>query len=304
MTQTRRNFIKTAALGTAGAAGTLGLSVNPSLSEAYNIPGPKQPAILKLSCQEGIAPGESLAEKLDFIEANGYVGLEVGGKGLPGRVTEFQKALSGRKIKMSAICAGFDGVLISEKEEVRRQAVASMKEILTAAGALGSTGLIIVPAFNTQTTLGNREAREILIPLLAELGEHAVSVKSRILLEPLNRKEAFFLRLVADAAAMCRDSASPGICCMADFWHMTWEETSDMGAIISGGSYLHHIHIASRKNRKMPGEDAGDNYVDGLRALKLLGYRDYVSLECGSVGDKKVTIPAAAKLIKDQWALA
>lgn len=303
MTQTRRSFIKAAALGTAGTTGALGITVQPSLSEAFNMPNPKQPAILKLSCQEGIAPGESLTEKLDFIEANGYVGLEVGGKGLSGRVTEIQKALAGRKIKMSAICAGFDGVLISEKEEVRKQAVASMKEILTAAGALGSTGLIIVPAFNTQTTLGNREAREILIPLLSELGEHAVSVKSRILLEPLNRKEAFFLRLVADAAAMCRDSASPGICCMADFWHMTWEETSDMGAIISGGNYLHHMHIASRKNRKMPGEDAGDNYVDGLRALKLLGYRDYVSLECGSVGDKKVTIPAAAKLIKEQWAM-
>ena len=123
---------------------------------------------------------------------------------------------------------------------------------------LGSTGLIIVPAFNGKTKLPNHEARPLLIDLLKELGEHAVSVKSRILLEPLNRKEAFFLRQVADAASICRDAGSPGICCMGDFWHMTWEETSDCGAFLSGGSALHHVHIASRKTRNMPGEDEGD----------------------------------------------
>jgi len=53
----------------------------------------------------------------------------------------------------------------------------------------------------------------------------------------------------------------------------------------------------------MPGED-GDNYVDGFRGLKIIGYQDYVSLECGSVGDKKETIPAAAKLMKEQWEMA
>ncbi|HCM22338.1 MAG TPA: sugar phosphate isomerase, partial [Porphyromonadaceae bacterium] len=40
-----------------------------------------------------------------------------------------------------------------------------------------------------------------------------------------------------------------------DFWHMTWEETSDAGAFLSAGRYLEHVHIASRKRRSMPGED-------------------------------------------------
>jgi sugar phosphate isomerase/epimerase len=290
----RRTFIRTAA-----AAGSLGVSAG--AARAITMPDPPRKASLKLSCQEGIAPGSTLPEKLDFLEKHGYVGLEVGGGNLSSRVAELQNALRNRAIKMSAICAGFKGVIISEQEAVRRQAVDSMKEILTAAGALGSTGLIIVPAFNNQTKLGNLEARPILIDLLKELGEHAVAVKSRILLEPLNRKEAFFLRQVADAAAICRDVGSPGVCCMGDFWHMTWEETNDTGAIISAGNYLHHMHIASRKNRKMPGEDPGDNYVEGFRGLKMIGYQDYVSLECGSVGDKTVTIPAAAKLLRDQW---
>lgn len=290
----RRTFIRTAA-----AAGTL--SASAGAAGAMTAPDPPRKAVLKLSCQEGIAPGGSLAEKLDFLEKHGYVGFEVGGGNLPSRVSELQNALKNRSIRMSAICAGFKGVIISEQETVRREAMDSMKEILTAAGALGSTGLVIVPAFNNQTKLGHQESRAILVDLLKELGEHAVAVKSRILLEPLNRREAYFLRLVADAAAICRDVGNPGICCMGDFWHMTWEETSDMGAIISAGNSLHHMHIASRKNRKMPGEDPGDSYVEGFRGLKMIGYQDYVSLECGSVGDKTVTIPAAARLLRGQW---
>ena len=293
----RRDFLKISAA--AGVASTFRCS-----TKSYKAVDPHQKAVLKLSSQEGRAPGKTLNEKLDFLEEHGYVGLEVGGRNLSNRVEELQKTLQGRDIKISAICAGFEGCIISDKEEIRQQAMQSMKEILTAAGALNSTGLIIVPAFNRQPTLPHKASREMLLKLLSELGDHAQSVGSCILMEPLNRKEAYFLRLVADAAAICRDVNNPGIACMGDFWHMTWEETSDMGAFISGGEYLHHIHIASRKRRKMPGEDEGDNYVDGFRGLKMIGYQDYVSLECDSVGDARETIPAAAKLLREQWAMA
>ncbi|HID21769.1 MAG TPA: sugar phosphate isomerase/epimerase [Planctomycetaceae bacterium] len=293
----RRKFLQISAA--TGLAATI-----PAGTHAITVPDPPQPAKLKLPCQEGVAPGKSLQEKLDFLEQHGFVGFEPGGRHLPKRVEELQSALQGRDIKISAICAGFKGVLISEKESVRQQAIASIKEILEAAGALGATGLIVVPAFNGKTKLHHKESRELLLQLLPELGDHAAKNHTRILLEPLNRKEAYFLRLVADAAAICRDANNPGIACMGDFWHMTWEETSDTGAFLSGGKFLHHVHIASRKRRKMPGEDEGDNYVDGFRGLKMIGYQDFISLECGSIGDKKVTIPAAAKLMREQWEMA
>ncbi len=293
----RRDFIKLT--GLAGAATGLGCARQPA-----KLPKPPNKAVLKLSCQEWIAPGESLAEKLDFLETHGYVGLEVSGGNLSERADELQKALAGRTVRISAICAGFEGWLIADRQETRDLAVNTMKEILAAAGELSSTGLIIVPAFNRQQSLPHKEAREKLIELLTELGEYARSVKTRILLEPLNRREAYFLRQVADAAAICRDVDNPAIACMGDFWHMTWEETSDMGAFVSAGDYLHHVHIASRQRRKVPGEDEGDNYVDGFRGLKMIGYRDYVSLECSSEGDAKETVPAAAALLREQWHMA
>ncbi|MEW6359349.1 MAG: sugar phosphate isomerase/epimerase family protein [Planctomycetota bacterium] len=270
-------------------------------ASAMEVPDPPQKAELKLSCQESKPPFKTLPEKLDFLEQHGYVGLELHGKDLLGRVEEIQKALQGRKTKVSAVCGGAKGCIISDEEPTRRQCVDSLKELLSAAGALGSTGVIMVPAFWKAKVLPHWEARTVIVELLKEVSEHAVSAKSRVLLEPLNRKEAHFLRLIADAAAICRDVASPGVCCMGDFWHMTWEETSDMGAVISGGQYLHHMHMASRKNRKMPGEDEGDNYIEGFRGLKMIGYQDYISLECGSKGDAKETIPAAARLLREQW---
>ncbi len=285
-----------------GAALAVSGGLFSSFSSGTSGEAARKAASLKISCQEGVAPGATLTEKLDFIESLGIVGLEPGGRDLGKRVEEIQKALQGRNIKVSAICAGFDGWLIAEDPAIRKQCMDSMKSILEAAGALGSTGLIFVPAFNRQASLPDKDARALLIDEMKELGEFALQHKTRILLEPLNRRECYFCRQVADGAAIVRDVDSAGAAVMGDFWHMTWEETSDRGAFISAGDYLHHVHIASRERRKMPGEDGqADNYVDGFRGLKDIGYQDYLSFECGSEGDKKVTLPAAVKLIREQW---
>jgi sugar phosphate isomerase/epimerase len=264
--------------------------------------GKKHSSKLKISCQEGVAPGKTLTEKLDFMESLDIVGLEIWGGGLEKRVTEIQQALQNRSIKVSAICAGFEGWLIADDPAIREKCMNSMKTIIGAAGELGSTGVIFVPAFNHQKSLPDKEARELLLGQMKELGDFAHQRNTRILIEPLNRKECYFCRQVADGAAIVRDVNSPGVAVMGDFWHMTWEETNDRAAFLAAGDYLHHVHIASRKRRKMPGEDGkADVYINGFRGLKEINYQDYVSFECGSVGDPKVTLPAAVKLMREQW---
>ncbi len=308
-------------LGTAAAAAAMalgGCSGAKWQKESETMCCAKPGAKLRLSVQEGIIPGKSLAEKLDKMENLGFEGLEVGGGYLRGNVKQLKEGLKGRPIKMSAICAGFDGYLIAEDPAIRDKAMKTMKELLTLAGEVGSTGLIIVPAFNDQKSLPHQQARELLTGfktwntpmaerkgLLQELGSHAAAAGTRILLEPLNRRECYFLRTLADGASICRDVESPGIALMGDFWHMTWEETSDCGAFLSAGQYLHHVHIASRRERKTPSEDgAADNYVDGFRGLKMIGYQDFVSLECGTRGDKEKVLPACVKMLREQWAEA
>lgn len=301
----RRNFLATAAAGSAALAAASVLPGCVAASDDKKKAG--NDLELKISFQEGIAPGESLAEKLDFMENLGVVGFEPGGRGLASRVKEIQDALSGRNIKVSAICAGFDGFILAEDPAVKELFDRTMREIVAAAGELGSTGVIMVPAFNHQTPCKphTMDTRNYLCEQLHDLGEFALEHGTTVILEPLNRNEAFYMRQVADAAAIARDSDSKGVKAMGDFWHMS-EETSDYGALMSAGKeYLQHVHIASRGRRVMPGEDGEkDYYVDGFRALKEIGYDKYVSFECGTKGDRATTVAAAVDLLRKQWAEA
>lgn len=301
----RRDFLATAAAGSAALAAASVLPGCVATTDDKKKAG--SDLELKISFQEGIAPGESLAEKLDFMENLGVVGFEPGGRGLASRVKEIQDALNGRNIKVSAICAGFDGFILAEDPAVKEQFDKTMREIVAAAGELGSTGVIMVPAFNHQTPCKPHtlDTRNYLCEQLHDLGEFALEHGTTVILEPLNRKEAFYMRQVADAAAIARDSDSRGVKAMGDFWHMS-EETSDYGALMSAGKdYLQHVHIASRGRRVMPGEDGEkDYYVDGFRALKEIGYDKYVSFECGTKGDRATTVTAAVDLLRKQWAEA
>ena len=297
----RRSFLGSAAAGIAGAA-VLSTPAGLLTSCATGTSRKSSPE-LKLSFQEGTAPGESLNEKFDYMEKLGIVGFEPHGKQLLKRAEELRQALSGRNIKVSAICAGFDGFILAEDPAVKASFDSSMRELIAAAGEIGSTGVIMVPAFNGQKPCmpHTMETRDYLCEQLHELGEYALKHNTTVILEPLNRREAFYLRLVSDAAAICRDADSEGVRCMGDFWHMQ-EETSDYAAFISAGKYLQHVHVASRGQRRMPGEDGQlDNYIDGMRALKELDYQNYISFECGTGADREIVVPAAVELLRSQW---
>ena len=90
---------------------------------------------------------------------------------------------------------------------------------------------------------------------------------------------------------------------MGDFYHMDSEETSDMGAFISAGDYLNHVHLAGGRaepTRTLPGQN-GMSFVDGFRGLKYIGYTGFCSFECGCVGDREVEMPKAMQFLRDQW---
>ncbi|RMF93632.1 MAG: sugar phosphate isomerase/epimerase [Planctomycetota bacterium] len=283
-------------LATGAAVSALALSRSVLAQPA---PEPKPGAQLKLSSQLGVIPGKSLEEKLAKMKAWGFDAVE-----LPGDVAAkgetYKKAADNAGLKISAVCWGScGGKLVSEDESKRIDGIKQLKETLAAAGEVGSTGVIFVPAFNGQTKLTNQEIRKVLLDIMPEIGEYAVQVKSRVLFEPLNRREAFFLRQLADAAAICRDINSPGVCMMGDFYHMYIEETSDYAAFIAAGDYLHHVHLASR-TRKLPGQD-DRSFIGGFRGLKFIGYRDYCSFECGVLGDREVEIPKSMAFLREQW---
>jgi len=286
----RREFLKGSLAGTAAAAGLVPAGAAADAT--------KDKAMLKLSSQENKIPGKDLHEKATKLRQWGAVGIELFRQHMkdPRAVNE---ALKDTGVAVSAICAGYFG-LIDPDKSVRQKGAAELKDVCSAAGEVGSTGVIVVPAFNNHKQLPPKEARAVLVEELPAIGEHAAKAGTRVLLEPLNRKEAFFLRLLADAASICRDVNSPGVAMMGDFYHMFIEETSDLGAFLSAGKYLHHVHLATGVKRILPGQAPRD-YAEGFRGLKMIAYHDYCSLECGVQGKAEEEIPKAFRFLAKQW---
>jgi sugar phosphate isomerase/epimerase len=282
----RREFLITGAMAATSGA----------IASAEPSPPASGQAQCNVCSQESRVPGRSLREKVEKLAKWGAAGVELHGGFKP---DEALAAIKGTDIRIAAICAA-DGPYIVPDEKQRRKAIDNAKQILEKAGAVQSTGVIMVPAFNdAKDQLQGREAHKMLVEMLHELGEHAAKHKSRMLLEPLNRGEAWFLRQLAYAAAICKEVNSPGIQMMGDMYHMNIEEPSDQAAFMSAGPWLHHVHLASTK-RNLPGQDER-SFVDGFRGLKRIGYHDFMSLECGVIGNADEEIPTSFKFLKQQW---
>ena len=316
----RRDFLTT---GTAvGAAVVCGTQQAPAQAptgsgagKMPHLPPPANPAELNLCLQWGAIPGDEINQKLDFLEANGFSAVEIPSGDWPikngGKLKE---AMTGRKLFIATACGPSD---FSYAEPEKREAeVQKFLPIIEALGAMKAVGLILCPA-RGQVPMGFAELRQDFVSNTGKrLAEHAAKHGTSIVLEPLRRNETPFLRQVADGARMAAD-IGPGATVMGDFWHMGLEETSFMGAFICAGKLLSHVHIAGLKERIIPGvHPEADQYVDGFKGLKLIGYRCAVSFEGGwprNPADPKKDLPQEektklilnmVKLLREQWAMA
>lgn len=280
---------------------------------------PEKPAELNLCLQWWGIPGREMNEKLDFLEANGFGAVEIPSDDWPIKNGEaLVEALKGRKLFLATACGPSD--FAYAEPEKREAEVQKFLPIIEALGKMKSVGLIICPArgkLSEPGWLSGKELRKDFVENTGKrLAQHAAKHGTSIVLEPLRRNETPFLRQVADAARMAAD-IGPGATVMGDFWHMALEETSFMGAFICAGKLLTHVHVAGLKQRIIPGVDReADNYVDGFRGLKLIGYRGAVSFEGGwprNPADPKKDLPQEektkliinmARLLREQWAMA
>ncbi len=270
-------------------------------------PNQSSKAKLRISSQIHIIPGEKDEDKFERMKKWGIEGVELAGWHT-NDPDYWKRVITDNGLTPSAVCWGsHNGDLCSDVVEKRQQGVDDLKKALEGAGIIVCTGVIYVPAFNGQTKLTNQEIRKVLMDTFPALAEFAAECGTNIILEPLNRGEAYFLRQVADGAAIARDvNNGKGIGVMGDFYHMSIEETDMMGAFISAGSYLKHVHLAggvTDPRRTIPGQNK-TRFVEGFRGLKYIGYDKFCSFECGVRGDKEVEIPKACEFLRREWELA
>jgi len=292
----RRTFLTNTLLGT-GALALPGFTWSARAAEAA-----QKPAVLRLCSQEGRIPGGSLKEKVANLQKYGCAGIEFGGNPA-NRVAEIKATLKGTGLKVAALCWGSQkGDLVSLDMEKRKSGIAALKSALNTAAELESTGVIFVPCFHKQSTLQPAELDKVLADIFPDIGDYAKKVGSRVLIEPLNKKETFYINRLEQAAAICNKLNNEGICMMGDFYHMALEESDQTQAFVTAGKWLHHVHLATRDHRILPAQEP-HSYVEGFKGLKKIGYQDFCSLECGCKkgANPEVDVPKAFDYLRSQW---
>ncbi|HET6385984.1 MAG TPA: sugar phosphate isomerase/epimerase family protein [Armatimonadota bacterium] len=260
---------------------------------------------MKLSCQEGLAPGGSFAEKLKNLADYGFDGVELNGGQLEGAGLEERKAaLKDSPVRASSICGGCPAELVHPDAGRRRKCADALKRMLDIAAEFGARGPITVPIFNSNDRIpdlspyksrGDLE-KELLIRMLQDLAPYGEQRGVAVLLEPLNRYESNALSRVEDAAAICRAVGGTGVRVMADFFHMHIEQTNTPAAFEAIGDTIGHVHLADN-TRKEPG--TGDiDFKAGFAALKKIGFDGYMAFECGLSAPAAEALPRSVRYLR------
>ena len=237
------------------------------------------------------------------MESYGFEGIELWGNGIRGRVDEIGEALQSSRIKPSTICTGYGGCLLDPNPAERKKAMEDIKELLAVGAEIGVIGLITVPIFG-KPRLPNLLPyaseidleKKLLVLELKDLGSYAEDVGCEILLEPLNRYETHFMKTLRDALEIQKEVGLESVKIMADFFHMSIEEEDIPASIKEAGKAIHHVHLAD-STRLLPGHGHTD-FKSGFAALKEVGYKNYMALECGVPGDPEVEIPRSVQYLK------
>jgi sugar phosphate isomerase/epimerase len=265
---------------------------------------------MRLSCQEQLLPGTSLAARFEFAREAGFDGIELRGRGdgaFAARLPEL-RAAARSGVVMPTVCPEMDHFIGDFDAGRRRDAVAQLRSQLSVIAEVGGEGAMTpaswgmfslrLPPFTPPRPPA--EDRKVLLEALVELGAHAAAEGVWLALEPLNRYEDHMVNRLQDAAALAeeveRQTGLGSVRVCADLFHMSIEEDDLAAALVATGPRLAHVQ-AGDSNRLQPGTGHLD-FGAALAALRAVGYDGWLALECRLRGEPAQALPATARFLR------
>jgi sugar phosphate isomerase/epimerase len=261
---------------------------------------------MKLSCQEQLLPGGSLAEKFEFALAAGWEAIELRGRGglaFAARLPEL-KAAARAGVVMPTVCVEMDHFIGDFDHDRREDAIANMASQLSVIAEIGGQGAM-TPASWGMFSLrlppfipprSPEQDRAVLTDALGRLGEHARREGVELYLEPLNRYEDHMINRLADAVALIRATGTGAVKVAADTYHMNIEEADPCASLREAAPYLGHVQV-SDSNRLEPG--AGHVPFAALfSVLRKAGYAGQLALESRLSGPAEEVLPRSAAFLR------
>lgn len=262
---------------------------------------------MNIALREEMTPGETLPEKLAWLERAGLDGMELSGPSLNMPPEEVRAIFADSPVGPANVSGGT--ALLHPDPREREAAKELTRRRLALAGELGAAGVLLVPQFGRQPGLpdlsplksGVGLERELFVLQLQELAPAAVEAGVPLFIEPLNRYEAHLVNRLEQGVAFA-EQVGPEIRIMADFFHMNIEEADMAASIRAAGPHIVYVHVAD-SNRLQPGRGHLD-FRPGFAALKEIGYDGYLGIECRVEGPLDEAIPASAAWLRDLWETA
>lgn len=225
---------------------------------------------------------ESIFPTLEKIKSWGYDGVElpIFDMQLPA-YQKIGKKLAELGLESTAVTVCTDDANpISPDAAIRQAGVERIKKAVDMCAAAGAT-LLCGPLHSALGTFVGRgrteEEWKWAQESLAKAADYAQQHNIILVVEYLNRFEAYFLNSAEDTGRFCREVDHPNLKMMYDTFHANIEEKNPITAVDSCKDQLVHVHI-SENDRSTPGE--GQIHWDAsFEALRRAKYDGWLTIE-------------------------
>jgi sugar phosphate isomerase/epimerase len=263
---------------------------------------------MRLSCTDAMIPGKTLTEKARHLKRWGYEGIAVFAEYASWNSTRLEELLSLEKNTGVRPCefVFMDpayGHLMDTDTQVKTRAINMYRDAVRVCKKIGSITEMEfdygaqepLPLFEPYKQMSADEEAGFL-DVLKTLGGEAEGSSAWMLIEPINRYEAKYLTRLQDAKVLIEKSGLSNVGLLADFFHLSIEESDLPASIRNAGSLIRHVHLGD-SNRLLPGYGHTD-WAACFQALHSIRFSGYLNLECGIPGDPEVELTKTARFLR------
>ncbi|WP_223692281.1 sugar phosphate isomerase/epimerase family protein [Leifsonia poae] len=263
---------------------------------------------MKLCCSSPMVPGTTLTAKAELLSEWGYDAiavfqpLETWDEDVRRELASLEGRTGIRPVEF-VLTDEIYGNAMSSDPILRERCRAMYREAAGVCAELGAVTeiefeygpQIPLPLFEPFQQLSAAQ-REAFVEFYRDMLSIVDGTEGRVLLEPINRYESGYLNQVADNVRIIEAVGHPNAGLLPDLFHMSIEEVDPAQSLRDAGEHIVHVHLGD-SNRLLPGHGHLD-WPAIIGALREVGYRGFLNLECSTEGDPALSLPPAADRLR------